>query len=186
MTHDLLHRRVFVKSLSGVLLAALPVHALDSVLDKPREKALYDEFSDEEKSLIKSSKLAQEIVGVREEGNNCAESVLTAVVRVLDRPEEIAHVAAPFGGGIGRFDLCGLLTGGHMALGLAAGMVHSDSAKFKSLARELSAKYWKWWTAWAPIHCHELRPNYDSEGFERMLQRVAAKIEQLIEPALTL
>lgn len=55
-------------------------------------------------------------------GYNCAEAVLLAVNNDLKNPGCFPRIATGFGGGIARNGLlCGALTGGIMALGLALG-----------------------------------------------------------------
>jgi len=53
-------------------------------------------------------------------GSNCAEAVLTALLEAAKlNPEDYAAVATTFGGGIGYSDLtCGALSGAILALGL--------------------------------------------------------------------
>lgn len=57
-------------------------------------------------------------------GYNCAESVLMAISEYLNMPKDrsLPRIATGFGGGIARNgNLCGALTGGIMAIGLALG-----------------------------------------------------------------
>jgi len=129
--------------------------------------------------------MATDIVDYPRQGFSCAGSILSSALQYLRKANEISHAASSFGGGIGRSDLCGLFTGGHMAIGIAAGMIHKDVKPRQQYAREISHKYWDWWESLAPIHCKDLRPKYDKEGYTRMLQRVAVKVEELIKPAVS-
>lgn len=129
--------------------------------------------------------MAADIVNYPKKGMNCSGSILSASLKYLGKNHEIAHAASSFGGGIGRADLCGLFTGGHMAIGVAAGMIHQDIKQRQKAAREISNQYWDWWESLAPIHCKDLRPQYDNEGYARMIQRVALKMEELIKLALS-
>jgi len=61
-------------------------------------------------------------------GYNCAEALLLAAVESYDlglQPGEV-RLAAGFGGGLGRGDICGALTGAVIALGAALGRNHHD------------------------------------------------------------
>lgn len=145
---------------------------------------LWDDLSDEEKQLIQSSEMAKYILNYPKQGFSCAGSILSSSLKFLEKNEEISHAASSFGGGIGHGDLCGLFTGAHMAIGISAGIVHKDVKERQKYAKEVSAKFWDWWESKAPIHCKELRSQYDSAGFARMLQRVALQVEELIKPNL--
>ncbi|UCH95520.1 MAG: C_GCAxxG_C_C family protein [Candidatus Aminicenantes bacterium] len=172
-------RRGFLGCFSGLAAALALKGAVGSTLDKPPQKGLYDPLNPEEEKIINSSKMAKEIVTL--EGYNCAESILLAALKYLKKPEEFLHSAAAFGGGMGHYDLCGLLTGGFMALGIAAGTHHQDRKEMKSQAKKMTKEYWNWWESWAPLHCYQLKPKYDKDVYINMKKRVAAKIEELIK-----
>jgi len=149
---------------------------------KTGEVKLWDEFTREEKRGIEKSRMAKIIVEI--EGGSCAEKVLLAALRFFDKPDEMACFAASFGGGIQRYDLCGLLTGGFMSIGMAADILYEEQEKRSAFVRDATRKYWEWWEERAPYHCYELRLRYswDPENFNRMLQRVALKLEELMKP----
>jgi len=107
-------------------------------------------------------------------------------LRYLGQPEEILNVAGGFGGGLGQGDLCGLLTGGMMAIGLSAGMIHKERSEFSRYGKKIYKEYWDWWVSCALLHCSELRPKIvrgESNLYISMCRRVAAKMEGLIKPA---
>ena len=57
-----------------------------------------------------------------DQGFDCAQTVLSAFAEDLDLDEETAlRIAAGFGGGMHKGDMCGCVTGGLMALGLKYG-----------------------------------------------------------------
>ena len=173
-----LTRRGFV---GGCLcLAALTdqAHANEAAAPEKPKIRLYDLLTPEELKFAQSSDLVRHILEVK--GGSCAETVLLAVLRYLDLPEERLHSAMCFGGGILHQDLCGMLTGGIMALGNAAGVHHHDHRNMKRRANHMASAYWQWWMRYAPLHCRELKPNYDRAGYVCMKQRVALKLEQLI------
>jgi C_GCAxxG_C_C family probable redox protein len=64
-------------------------------------------------------------------GHNCAQSVLLAMADHWNvKNELIPKIAAPFGGGIGRYgSVCGALTGAAMALGLKYGTNEPSAEK---------------------------------------------------------
>ena len=93
---------------------------------------------------------------------------MLAVLRHLDLPEDRLHAAACFGGGMGQRDLCGLLTGGFMALGNAAGACFAEGKPMKAAAGKMTRAYWQWFSEHAPIHCRELKPTYDRDGYRCM------------------
>lgn len=147
------------------------------VREKPAIR-LYDPLTPEELEAAQSSDLVKQILEVR--GGSCAETALLAVLRHLDLPEERLHSAMCFGGGILHQDLCGLLTGGIMALGNAAGAHHGERRVMKRRANQMTRSYWQWWKRHAALHCRKLKPNYDRAGYVCMKQRVALQLERLI------
>jgi len=183
-TNSSYSRRNFLSTASLALLGSTMVS-----LKKPSEsieilnpdsKRLWDEFTREEKKLIEKCERAQSIVQIKE--MSCAEKVLLSTVRSFRKPDKLACFAASFGGGIQRYDLCGMLTGGFMSIGLAGEELYTDPEQRSAFVRKATREYWEWWEAYAPIHCHELRPRYswDPDGYNRMLQRVALKLDEVL------
>ena len=146
-------------------------------------QGFWDEFSEEENQLIQNSKMAKDILSYR---LGCAESIFSASVKFLGQPEETAKVARCFNGGIGKKDLCGLLTGSFMSFGLASTMFPGTKEEISKQIRDTTQQYWEWWLARSPRHCHEMRPMYshDRENYKKMIQRVALKVEEFIKPAI--
>jgi hypothetical protein len=117
-------------------------------------------------------------------GLGCAEICLAACCDYMGESDSWLDAAAVFSGGFGKGDLCGFLTGGLMAVGIAAGRLHQERAAVKQYARPLKDEYWAWWTDRGPLRCSQLRTLYEGrEQFVRMAQRATAKLEELIEPA---
>lgn len=172
-------RRGFWGYFTGLTAAIGLKGAVDSPLNKPPQKNLYDPLTPEEEKVINSSEMVKEILNL--EGYSCAESILLATLKYLKKPEEYVYSAAAFGGGMGHYDLCGFLTGGLMALGNAAGAYHKDRKKMKAQIGKMVKEYWEWWESLAPLHCYQLKPKYNEEGFINMKKRIAAKIEELIK-----
>lgn len=180
------NRRKFIRSFSELFVGSCLLTGRSYFQSDDNKRHLWSQFSEEEKKLIEASSMANNILDYPEKGFSCASSILSSAITYLGKCDEISHTASSFGGGIGRGDLCGLLTGGHMAIGVCAGMIHNDIKQRQGYAREISNKYWDWWESLAPIHCKELHPKYDTDGFNRVLQRVAVKLEELIKPAVSL
>ena len=90
----------------------------------------------------------ERIQQIYDSGFNCAESVLKACAELYQLPDAdvVPNVASGFGGGIGRKgSVCGALTGGVLALGLAMGrMDPKDTAARDQIythARELYQRF---------------------------------------------
>jgi hypothetical protein len=151
------------------------------------EKKLWDEFSADEKDRILKSKMAR--IAMEIEGGSCAEKVLLTTIRYFKKPDRFVSFASSFGGGIRKGDLCGMLTGGFMSIGFASErLIKKDEEKRSLWVRTKTDEYWEWWLNKAPRHCNELRPCYANEdrsiytaNFNRMLQRVALKLEEMFE-----
>jgi len=153
---------------------------------------LWDEFSPEEKKQIEQSKMAK--IALEIEGGSCAEKVLLTTIRYFKKPDRFVSFASSFGGGIRKGDLCGMLTGGFMSIGFASErLIRKDEEKRSLWVREKTDEFWEWWLNRAPRHCNELRPCYANEdrsihaaNFNRMLQRVALKLEEMFEAQMDL
>jgi len=106
-----------------------------------------------------------------------ADSILFGAVKYLKKPDEYVSLATGFGGGIGRKDLCGYVTGGVMAIGLFMGMVKDEKEKRQKCQR-LTKEYVDWWEKNYPIHCGEIKHpcNYQDMGAE-----AAAFLQSLFE-----
>jgi len=138
-------------------------------------------FSDAEIQAVGASPMAQEIAGLNGKGYPCSEMILLAALRRLDLPENHLDAAAVFGGGVGKRDLCGLLTGGLMAIGLAVGQKHADRKQVHDVGRQASNAYWEWWVSRGDLHCMGSGTNHEnSEEFVRMCQRTAVKLESVL------
>ena len=177
-------RRNFLSTASLALIGTTvmsfrkPSDDIDIV--NPDQKRLWDELTREEKKLIEQSERARSIVKI--EGKSCAEKVLLSSLRSFGKPDELACFAASFGGGIQRYDLCGMLTGSFMSIGLVGDVLYDNAEERSAYVKKTTREQWEWWETYAPIHCHDLRPRYswDPEGFNRMLQRVALRLDEVL------
>jgi hypothetical protein len=125
--------------------------------------------------------MAQEIAGLHGKGYPCSEMMLLVGLHRAGLPDTHLDAAAVFGGGVGRRDLCGLLTGGLMAIGLAAGEKYPDRSQLHRVGRKASNAYWDWWVSRADLHCMGPGTEHqDAETFMRMTQRTALKLEEVL------
>ena len=171
-----LSRRRFVRAVCPLVLGGLTLPQ-----DQP---GFWSEFTSEERESVGRSVMAQRVPSYLGEGFGCAEICLAASIDYLGVSRDWLDAAAVFSGGFGQGDLCGFLTGGMMAIGVAAGKLHDDRQALQEFARPRSQAYWQWWTSRGPVHCSELRTRYEGrEQFVRMAQRVMVTLEGLIEPA---
>ena len=126
--------------------------------------------------------MAREILGYFSEGYSCAEAMLMVSLRRLDKPEALVWAAAGFGGGMGRRDLCGFLTGGAMGIGLAAGELHLGREEAKDRCSRAVRSYWEWWDLQAPAKCEDIRtPGTPGGVCARLGQLASARVESLID-----
>lgn len=117
------------------------------------------------------------------EGFWSADSLLLSALKYMKKPEEIVCAATGFGGGIGRKDLCGYVTGGVMAIGLFCGAAKGGDKAARQKCQRLTKEYLEWWTANIPLHCGEIKQpcNYQlmgknaSEFLQKVFEREAQK-----------
>jgi hypothetical protein len=149
--------------------------------DRP---GFWSSFTPDERVSIDRSVMARNVSSYLGQGLGCAEICLASSVDYLGESREWLDAAAVFSGGFGQGDLCGFLTGGMMAIGIAAGRMHEDRRALREFAGPRAQAYWEWWSSRAPLRCRELRALYEGqEAFTRMAQRATAQLEHLIEPA---
>lgn len=139
------------------------------------------EFTREESDAVTASPMAGIIAGLNGKGYPCSEMMLLASLRRFDLPENHLDAAAVFGGGVGKRDLCGFLTGGLMAIGIAAGGRYPDRSQLHTVGRRASNAYWDWWLTRGDLHCMgPLTTHETPEEFVRMAQRAAVKLEGVL------
>jgi len=138
-------------------------------------------FTDEEAAVVSASPLAAIIAGLNGQGYPCSEMMLLAALRRFDLPEQHLDSAAVFGGGVGKRDLCGFLTGGLMAIGIAAGDRYPNRSHLHTVGRRAANAYWDWWLTRGDLHCMgPLTTHETPEEFVRMAQRSAVKLEEVM------
>jgi len=110
-------------------------------------------------------------------GYNCAQSVLLTVFEHWNGENElIPKIATAFGGGIGRCgSVCGVLTGGVMALGIRYG-TNEPSVENRLKAYELAQKFYKQFERQhGSVLCRELIV-YDLSNPEELEKARKAKV----------
>ncbi len=171
-------------------LISVPVLASGSLLtgfvraqETPPQTApnLPEKLSPAELATVEASSLAKDLKKYFGEGYSCAESMLIAGLHYLKKPEELVWAAGGFGGGMYHRDVCGIVTGGIMATGLAAGQLKMERAEAKAWNKQKVQAYWAWWISQAPLRCAEIRKEGTSFNVcLRLGLLAAAEIEKLI------
>jgi len=113
-----------------------------------------------------------------EEGFWSADSLFLGAVKYLKKPEELVSIATGFGGGMGREDLCGYVTGGVMAIGLFAGPTKGADKEGRKKCQRLTKEYVDWWAKSYPLHCGEIKQPCD---YKTMGAKASAFLQELFE-----
>jgi hypothetical protein len=174
-------RRTFMASsmLLGNTLFGIPL-ILGS--DTQASQKAKETLSSNEKKWIDDSTMARDLGNYFGQDLSCAESLLLVSLRNLEKPEEWVWAAAGFGGGMYKRDLCGFLTGGIMALGIASGMLKMPRKVAKEYCGGWVKEYWDWWGLQAPHRCAEIRTHETTSAVCTNLGLLsAAKIEELLQ-----
>jgi len=174
-------RRKFIISASGLLSGGALLNTLSPPAVFSAVQEMKDDFSSEEIKQIKGSLLAQDLKNYFGKGYSCAESILMVSLNHLKEPEDLVWAAAGFGGGIKQKDLCGFLTGGVMALGIAAKKAGKDREESLDWCGVAVKDFWQWWQSKAPLHCEHIRvPGASAARCMNLGLRTAVKIEKLL------
>jgi C_GCAxxG_C_C family probable redox protein len=106
---------------------------------------------------IDRGKLLADVLTRFEKGFNCAESIFVPFAEALGYDKDFMRVATPFGAGIGgRRDICGIITGGTMVIGLVCGRSDAKDADSKMRTYKAAARYYRWFKEQQKIHCSEI------------------------------
>lgn len=145
------------------------------------EPGFLSPFSAEEVDAVAASPMAGQIAALVGKGYPCSEMMLLAALRRFELPEDHLDAAVVFGGGVGKQDLCGFLTGGLMAIGFLAGEKYQDRTLVHETGRRASNAYWEWWVSRGDLHCMGPGTEHaDAQEFTRMAQRAALKLESVM------
>ena len=125
----------------------------------------------------RKEKVAIEAEGLYLSGKmHCAEAVLTVIKNnfMSEAGEEIARLAAGFGGGSGTGCMCGAVAGGTMALGLVS---KDDRKRAAQLTKELH----HWFTREYGATCCKVILQTHKKICPMLTGRVAWKVAELLE-----
>ncbi len=177
-----LKRRHFLKSIPIAALS-YPAFSCSRLTRASYEDGLWRDFTEEEEKSIGESEMAKLAIKYAKRKYSCAESIYYGALEYLGKPLEWGAASMGYGGGMGKDNLCGFLTGGFMALGVASQMLHSKHDEAYKYNRKLSNEFWDWFEERAPVQCADLIKLYSGKQFDIMAMRVAAQVETLIAPA---
>jgi len=181
----LMPRRNFLMSTPALVLgSSLNGYAQTQAMTPQTSSNLPEELSPQEQAKVKKSVLAKDLKNYFGKGYNCAGSMLIVGLRYLKKPEELVWIAGGFGRGMYHRDVCGIVTGGIMTFGLAAGQPKKERKEAQEWVKQKVQLYWAWWMSQAPLHCTEIRREGTNFGIcLRLGLPAAAKMEELISPA---
>jgi len=178
-----LNRRDFMFSASGILAGVCFGNSMSHVyVPQEQKKELAQELSGKEAQIVQESSMAKQLMDYFGRGYSCAESILMVSLNFINLSDKHVWAACGFGGGMGKKDLCGLLTGGVMGLGFAAGELEKVRNEGKKKCSGATDEYWKWWQSQVPLKCVDIRtPGTSSKVCVRLGKLAAAKVQVLIE-----
>jgi C_GCAxxG_C_C family probable redox protein len=106
---------------------------------------------------------------------HCAEAVLAAVKQVFapQIPDEVVQMAGGFGGGSGAGCICGAVSGGTMALGLA---MSGDKKSVSVMTRELH----RWFKEDYGATCCKILTAHGKSGCVKLTASVAGRVAELL------
>ena len=130
----------------------------------------------EETAVGRAEKVADEAEGLFRSGKmHCAEAVLEAIRTnfLPETPAEVIGLAAGFGGGSGSGCLCGAVSGGTLALGLA---LKGDRKRTAQLTKDLH----HWFKQEYGATCCKLITTKGKSGCPLLTGRVAGKVAEML------
>ena len=120
-------------------------------------------------------------------GCNCAEAVLRAFLEEYGYDPALYRLATGLGAGIGtRRDVCGLLSGCVLVLGLLNDRGAPHQVEGKRAAYPRAARIYDWFAAHGGVHCRDIVTDQPFRGHtvacRRALVGALAEMEQLVPP----
>lgn len=109
---------------------------------------------------------------------HCAEAVFMAIRNNFrpEVPEEVVQMASGFGGGSGAGCICGAVSGGTMAIGLA---LRGEKKRIMELTRELHT----WFKGeYGVTCCKVITAKGGKSGCPLITGRVAGKVAEMLSP----
>lgn len=102
-------------------------------------------------------KIPQDAYERLDNGFNCSEAIFTAFLEAEGKSKDLMKLATPFGAGIGKMrDLCGILNGGLMVLGMHFGRTDNSDADKKIECYQIAADYYKWFESNFGCKCSDI------------------------------
>ena len=132
------------------------------------------EASAEVKDL--AGQVAQEAERLYRSGTmHCAEAVLASVKNAFapQISDQVVQLAGGFGGGSGAGCICGAVSGGTMALGLA---MTGDKKSVSSMTRDLH----RWFKEENRVTCCKILTEHGKGGCVKLTASVAGKVAELL------
>lgn len=135
---------------------------------------------------MNSQQVEQRAMDLFEGGLHCAEAVLTAVLEGQGLPTDAApRAASAFGAGVGRSKkgLCGALSGGLIALGLAQGRNTGKEPWDEVAARAEAVRAWfagEYGCTRCNVVLEKLGPQQGNDKCVRLSGRTAARFHEVL------
>ena len=176
-------RREFIASVPAFLIGGRLLDVSGSwPADSQKQGEVSEVLTPEELKIVNGSVMARDLLNYYKQGYNCAESFFYVALKFMKKPRKLFWIASGFGGGLGRKDLCGFLTGGVMAIGLSVGKLKVSREEAKEIGENKVDEYWQWWANLAPYRCSGIKTEgRTSEVCKRVGRLAAARVEELIK-----
>lgn len=134
---------------------------------------------------IDAGKVRERALALFESGYNCAETFMTAFAVELGADTDVMRFATPMGAGIGgRRDLCGLVIGGAMVIGLVYGRTDPSDIENKQESYHRAAAYYRWFKTERKLKCAEIvtgRFAGHTEVCERLMEDAISKLTEILK-----
>ena len=119
-------------------------------------------------------------------GYNCCETVLVTLGKYLDRDDFPVAAATPFGAGFGgRRDMCGILVGGAMVIGMKLGRTDPADIDTKLKVYKLAGAYYRWFKeSNGTTLCRDIVPGKftgHTGACVRIMEEACVKVAELVE-----
>lgn len=119
-------------------------------------------------------------------GYNCAETIVVTLGKYLDRDDFPVSAATPFGAGFGgRRDMCGILVGGAMVMGVTLGRADPADVETKTKAYKLAGAYYRWFKERnGATLCRDIVPGKftgHTGVCVRIMEEACVKVAELLE-----
>lgn len=115
-------------------------------------------------------------------GMCCSEAIFAAFLDAMGENKDMMRIATPFGAGIGRVrNLCGILTGGIMVIGLQFGRTNKIDLQAKTDCYGAAAEFYRWFESKYQCRCDEILTGEFSGHTEQCLEIVEEAARKIIK-----